>query len=322
MKFINPITDYAFKKIFSSDDSTDILISFLNAILYEGENIIQTLTIINPYAPGRVSALKTSYFDVKATLQSGENVCIEMQAFNIPAFSKRIMYYAAKAYSNQLLIGEDYPDLRPLISVVITDFIWLKTNQNTIAHFTFTEKSQKFPYPQQDIELVCVELPRFTKSLEELESLADKWLYFLRKAPDLEIVPEIMASISAIDQAFTIAERINLSPEEMEDLENRERFIREQKGALEFAKAESQRQGREQGQKEGQKEGREQGQKEGIRIGQLNLIKQLLQGQLGELNQDIENSLAPLSSEELTALAQAIFSLSSIADLQNWLKTK
>lgn len=315
MKFINPITDYAFKKIFSSDDSTEILISFLNAIIYHGENTIENLTIINPYAPGRISALKTSYFDVKATLITGENVFIEMQAYNIPSFSKRIIYYAAKAYANQLLIGAGYPELRPLISVVISDFIWLKENQEAIAYFTLTEKTQKFPYPQEDLQLVCVELPRFTKSLDELESLADKWLYFLRKAPDLEIVPETMGEISAIDKAFTIAERINMNLEEIEDLENRERFIREQKGALELAKEESRNQGLE----EGRQEGIQMGEQRGIQMGQINLIKRQLERRFGELNPVIAHSLSQLSSDDLASLAEAIFDFSTLADLSSWL---
>nr|WP_329606887.1 PD-(D/E)XK nuclease family transposase [Planktothrix agardhii] len=47
MKFINPKTDYAFKKIFGSDQSQDILISFLNAIVYQGETFITSLEIID-----------------------------------------------------------------------------------------------------------------------------------------------------------------------------------------------------------------------------------------------------------------------------------
>jgi conserved hypothetical protein (putative transposase or invertase) len=96
MKFINPKTDYAFKKIFGSDQSQDILISFLNAIVYQGETFITSLEIIDPYAPGRISGLKTTYFDVKAKLNNGENVLIEMQALNVPAFGKRILYNTAK----------------------------------------------------------------------------------------------------------------------------------------------------------------------------------------------------------------------------------
>lgn len=71
MRFISPKVDYAFKKIFGSAQSQEILVSFLNAIIYNGENIIQSLTIINPYNPGQVESLKDTYLDIKAILSDG-----------------------------------------------------------------------------------------------------------------------------------------------------------------------------------------------------------------------------------------------------------
>ena len=70
MRFINPKLDYAFKKIFGSDDSQDILISFLNAIIYEGKNKIKSLEIIDPYSHGQVEILKDSFLDVGAVLDN------------------------------------------------------------------------------------------------------------------------------------------------------------------------------------------------------------------------------------------------------------
>jgi predicted transposase/invertase (TIGR01784 family) len=49
MRYINPKTDFAFKKIFGSEESKEILISFLNAIIYENQEIIEDLEIIDPY---------------------------------------------------------------------------------------------------------------------------------------------------------------------------------------------------------------------------------------------------------------------------------
>lgn len=68
MKFINPKVDYAFQKIFGSEQSQDILISFLNAIIYEGKKVIKSLTILNPYNPGQLISLKDTYLDIKAVL--------------------------------------------------------------------------------------------------------------------------------------------------------------------------------------------------------------------------------------------------------------
>ncbi|NEQ36096.1 MAG: Rpn family recombination-promoting nuclease/putative transposase, partial [Okeania sp. SIO3I5] len=102
MKFISPKIDYAFKKIFGSNQSQQILISFLNAIIYDGKNIIQSLTIQNPYNPGQVESLKDSYLDIRATLSDNSIVIIEMQVSRMQAFDKRVDYNLCKTYANQL----------------------------------------------------------------------------------------------------------------------------------------------------------------------------------------------------------------------------
>ena len=76
MRFISPKTDFAFKKIFGSTESKDILISFLNALIYSGKSMIQDLEIMDPYSPGDAIGLKDTYLDVKALLNNGSNVII------------------------------------------------------------------------------------------------------------------------------------------------------------------------------------------------------------------------------------------------------
>jgi predicted transposase/invertase (TIGR01784 family) len=122
MIFINPKTDFAFKKIFGSEKSHGILISFLNGILYAGESIIQDLTILDPYQTPILQGIKASCLDVKAILQTGETVIIEMQVLNVEGFKKRILYNATKAYSLQLDRGDKYKELSPVIALTIADF--------------------------------------------------------------------------------------------------------------------------------------------------------------------------------------------------------
>lgn len=99
MVFINPKTDFAFKKNFGSEDHKEILISFLNGMLYGGSDTVQDLTILNPYQAPRIRGVNQTYLDVKAKLQDGSTVIIEMQVLNLEGFEKRILYNAAKAYS-------------------------------------------------------------------------------------------------------------------------------------------------------------------------------------------------------------------------------
>lgn len=311
MRFINPKTDYAFKKIFSSAESKDILISFLNALLYKGQNTIHDLEFSNTYEAGAMAILKDSFLDVKATLDNGSIVIIEMQVLNIEGFNKQIPYYAAKVYVNQLKRGEIYTDLQPVISLTITDFKMFKKTEKIINRFVFKEWDDSFLYPDSELEMFFVELPKFKKNLEDLESITDKWLYFLKHTERLEVVPESMGIVPEINHAFTIADETNLSPEELERLESQERFILDRKGAIAFSRNE--------GREEGKREGREEGKREGREEGKRELILSLIERLLGTIDAKTKERFNQLSNRELEELIQTMLEFKNISDLVAWL---
>ncbi len=235
MIFINPKTDFAFKKIFGSEQSKDILISFLNAILYNANPTIEDLEILNPYLAPKIRGIKDTYLDVKAKITGDKTVIIEMQVLNIEGFEKRILYNAAKAYSIQLDSGEDYTLLNPVIALTITDFEMFPNLDKVISRFVLKEQDYLVDYLIYDIELVFVELPKFNKELDDLETLTDKWIYFLKSARSLQTVPETMGEVPEIHKAFEIANQANLNREELEDLQKREIFIQDQRNAVKKA---------------------------------------------------------------------------------------
>jgi predicted transposase/invertase (TIGR01784 family) len=235
MIFINPKTDFAFKKIFGSEQSHDILISFLNGILYQGEPAIADLEILNPYQAPRIRGIKATYLDVKAQLATGETVIIEMQVLNVEGFEKRILYNAAKAYSIQLGSGDKYALLNPVIALTITDFEMFSEFDAVISRFVLKEKEFLVDYPSSDLELVFVELPKFKLELADLHSLTDKWMYFLQHTRDLDAIPEAMATVPEIRQAFEVANRASLSPDELDELDHQLMFLQDQRNAISLA---------------------------------------------------------------------------------------
>jgi predicted transposase/invertase (TIGR01784 family) len=246
--FINPKTDFAFKKIFGSQQSTDILISFLNAILYDGQDTIVDLEIIDPYQSSRIKGMKDSFLDVKAKLQDETSVIVEMQVLNVLGFKKRVLYNAAKFYATQLEIGDGYTLLSPVIALTITDFEMFPESSKVISTFSFRENEEMMSYCD-DIKLVFIELPKFKKSLEGLESLSDKWIYFLRNANKLKSVPSSMGQEPALEHAFRVAEQSQLSREELETLEQQSMALHDSVNAILYAEQEGERRGNEQGQK-------------------------------------------------------------------------
>ena len=254
MIFIDPKTDFAFKKIFGSEQSRGILTSFLNGILYAGDSIIQDLIILDPYQAPRILGIKSSYLDVKARLSNGNWVIIEMQVLNVEGFEKRVLYNATKTYPAQLNKGDDYEILSPVIALTITDFEMFDDIDRPISWFVLKEKESSVEYPISDLELVFVELPKFKVPLDSLETLTDKWIYFLQNAKDLSLVPDSMGSVTEIRQAFDIANQAGLTREELDLIERQLMYIQDQRGALTYATRVAREQGLEQGLEQGRQD--------------------------------------------------------------------
>ena len=248
MKFLDVKTDFAFKKVFGSEGSKDILISFLNSlVLFSEGEVIEDLTIVDPYQIPMIKGMKDTYVDVKAKLSNGITVIIEMQILNVQGMEQRILYNAAKAYSTQLVQGERYHLLNPVIAVTITDFSMFSDFPDFKSSFRLTEKNHLIEY-NGDIELIFIELPKFNKSESELGDITDKWIYFIKNAGSLEYIPETLSATPEISHAFTIANEAGLSLEEQEAQWKRKDFIMLQKGSIELAE----KKGREEGLLEGE----------------------------------------------------------------------
>ncbi|MEG4247486.1 Rpn family recombination-promoting nuclease/putative transposase [Microcoleus sp. Pol10D4] len=297
MPFISAKTDFGFKKIFGSPQSKEILISFLNAMLYDAQPTIEDLEIIDPYAAPSVTGLKDTYLDVKAKITGNKTVIIEMQVINVEAFTKRVVYNAAKTYATQLRPREGYSKLNPLIALTITDFILFENTEKFLTHFVFKELEENFEYYNREIELVFVELPKFNKELEQVENLIQSWIYFIKNAPLFDEMPEKFASIPEIKTAFSIASRTNLTLKELEEVEKREMFFEDQRGAIIKSR------------------------KEGIIEGQIALILHLLVRRTGEIAPEIQARIQQLSLEQLEDLGEILLDFTSQEDLIAWLES-
>ncbi len=287
MKFLDVKTDYAFKRVFGATESVPLLISFLNAILeYEGEHRIVSLEILDPYQAPKLAGMKETFVDVKAKLANKKSVIIEMQVVHSKNIEQRILYNAAKQYANQLQRGEDYHLLNPVIALTIVDFKLFDDIATHLSRFQLIEKETLVKYTD-DVELVFVELPKFTKSEEQLETIEDKWIYFIQNAGSLTTIPQTLNEPCIVD-AF---ERINeaaMTPEELELQQKRHAFIQIQRSGLELA----------------EEKGRAEGLEAGIELGKQEEKLDIARNLLDVLDDATIALKTGLTVEQITALRQ------------------
>jgi predicted transposase/invertase (TIGR01784 family) len=255
MQFINPLTDYAFKKIFGSPESVDILLSFLNATLgLQAPWRLQSVAIQDPYLAAPILGMKDSFVDVRATDEQGKHYVIEMQVLPFASMEQRVLYNACKKYAGQISTGEDYRLLNDVIALTITDFKMFE-HADVVSKYKLRDETGR-DY-SDDLELIFVELPKFSKGEAELASLLDKWCYFLRHAKRLDRVPGVLASEAPIAHAFTIANRAQMSAAELEAQERREMYLQDQRGMLEKASTDGAAKGHAEGRAKGLEEGKQ-----------------------------------------------------------------
>ena len=301
MNFLDIKTDFAFKKVFGSEGSKDLLISFLNSVIeFDQQQTITDLTIVDPYSIPLLKGMKDTFVDVKAELSDNTKVIIEMQVLNHEGFEKRVLYNAAKNYSLQLKKGDPYHLLNPVIALTITDFILFKNTDELINNFKLLEKNHFIQY-SDDIELIFIELPKFHKTEAELSSIQDKWLYFIKNAGNLDYIPKNLDQ--ELEKAFNIANEANLSEEELELQHKKKDFIYIQKSSIEFATKTGIEQGLEKGLQQGLEQGLEQGLQQGLEQGEWNKTLNIIQNanRMGLPMQAIIE-LTGLDEEKISAL--------------------
>jgi predicted transposase/invertase (TIGR01784 family) len=117
---------------------------------------------------------------------------------------QRILYNAAKSYSTWIVRGEQYASPIPFIALTLTDFIMFKGFDDVRFEYRIKEVKHLRNYIG-DLRLIFYELPKFSKTLEEHETLENKWFYLVKEARNLDFKPVTLSSILEIDRALDIA---------------------------------------------------------------------------------------------------------------------
>jgi len=251
MRFADPKNDIAFKKIFGNENKKEILISFLNAVSdLQGQKAIIDIEILNPYQAPKLKDLKETNLDIRAKNQEGITFIVEMQVEKQVFFDKRALYYTSKAYISQIERGDNYPRLNQVIFIGIMDFSIFEGADYLSKHLIMDQKTLQQTI--KDFEFNFIELSKFHKQSDELESPVDKWVFFFKHAGNINIVPKPLSETPEIVEAFQVAEQYNWTEEELAVYDYWEMKEAARKDAMETAVREATEQGIQQGIQQGQ----------------------------------------------------------------------
>ena len=264
MAGINPRVDIAFKKLFGVEENKDLLISLINAIVSDEDQVVN-VKLLNPYNPKSFQTDKLSILDIKAEGETGKRYNIEIQITDESDYDKRALYYWAKLYTEQLKESDRYDKLSKSIGIHILNFTSvpeLKPYHNT---FHITDKDTGL-HAFTDLELHTIELTKFSdqapKTLQELvtkiKSKLDLWVAFLTRydiLSDQDLPKEI--DNPPLKKALSTLNIMNFDEEEREAYENHLKWLRIEASTLHKRFEDGKSEGREEGIEIGEARGRE-----------------------------------------------------------------
>jgi predicted transposase/invertase (TIGR01784 family) len=175
-KYISLLTDFGFKRVFGTEPNKRLLVDFLNTLL-PSHHHIQTLTFKNTENLGSTPIDRKAIFDIYCQGSNGDRFIVEIQKAKQNFFKDRSVYYATFPIQEQALKGDWNYELSAVYTVGVLDFIFDDhKHENTLLHIVEL-KDQECRVFYEKLKFIYLELPKFTKTLEELSTHLDKWLF-------------------------------------------------------------------------------------------------------------------------------------------------
>ena len=244
-QYISLLTDFGFKRIFGTAPNKSLLISFLNS-LFEGEQVIKDVKYLNSEHVGDVYSERKAIFDVYCENEQGGKFIVEMQNANQTYFKDRSLYYATYPIREQAPKGSDW-DFK-LEHVYVVALLNYKLNEpafseDTINHDVGLLDKQTYRVFNDKLTFKYVEIARFDKDIDQLESNFDKWLYVLRNLSRLDCQPKRLRD-AVFDRLFEESEIAKFSKSELREYEDSLKAYRDLTNSLNTAEEKGRAEGR------------------------------------------------------------------------------
>lgn len=202
-RYINPLTDFGFKRLFDTESNKDLLIDFLNVVLPENHKV-QDLEFHNN------ENISTAIFDIYCQGETGEKFIVEIQRATQNYFKDRSVYYSSFPIQERAEQGNWNYKLTTIYAIGILDFVFDNHKDDPTIKHLVELKNQRCEVLYDKLKFISIELPKFRKRLDELETRYDKWLFLLRHLDELEDKPEGLDE-AIFSRLFEVAEIAQVS---------------------------------------------------------------------------------------------------------------
>lgn len=258
-KYVNPFTDFGFKKLFGEEPHKELLISFLNTLLPE-KHQIQNLQYTRNEQQGATSLDRKAIFDLNCVSPTGERFIVELQKAKQNYFKDRSLYYATFPIQEQAQRGDWDYKLAAVYTVGILDFVFEEDRDNReVVHF-IQLKNQNGQVFYDKLTFIYLTLPHFQKTLAELQTAQDKWFYIFKHLHELQEIPSVLHEAVFL-KLFEAAQIACFNPVERQAYEDSLKYYRDLKNVTDTAWDEGKAEGLEKGLAEGWEKGLEQGER-------------------------------------------------------------
>lgn len=254
-RYINPYTDFGFKKLFGTEMNKDLLISFLNALL-NGEQVIEDITYMNSEQLGVTGADRKAIFDVYCQNDKGEKFIVEMQKAEQQFFKDRSVFYSTFPIREQGQTGKWDYNLKAVYTIGILDFIFDDdySKEEFYHHEVKLMDTVSGKVFYDKLTFIYLEMPKFLKKESELVTMFDKWMFVLRNLTSLMNRPAALQE-RIFERVFRVAEIAQFTPVERSEYEESLKILRDLTNVIDTAALRGYEKGLEKGIEEGIEKG-------------------------------------------------------------------
>jgi len=243
-RYINPFTDFGFKRLFGEEPNKDLLLDFLNELLRKEKGNIKTITYLkNEHLPD--FGERKAIFDIYCENESGEKFIVEIQKAKQNFFKDRSIYYSTFPIQEQAVRGDWNFELKAVYTVGILDFVFNDPDKDktVVSEVKLMDTGKKEVFYDK-LTFIYLQMPNFAKTLDELETHFDKWLFVIKNLPKLQERPQRLQE-RIFEKLFEIAEIAQFDSQERMAYEDSLKYYRDIRNSISTAREE----GREEGEK-------------------------------------------------------------------------